>query len=74
MNFDEMINKENQEKEDKANWEFFLHKVFEGSFHDFVEQQKIDKENQNMSERQIETTMQNTHNILNQFNPEKGGE
>lgn len=71
---DNLISTENQEKEDQANWEFFLHKVFEGSFHDFVEQQRIDRENQSMSVRQIETTVQNSLKILNQFNPEEGGE
>ena len=64
-----------EEREEQRNWEFFLHKVFEGSFHDFVEQQRIDRENQNMSVRQIETTVQNSINILNKFSPdERGGE
>ena len=71
---DEILQITEQEKEDRANWEFFLHKVFEGSFNDFLEEQKINKQNQNLSVRTIETTIQHSKDILNNFNPEKGGE
>lgn len=72
---DEFLQITETEKEDQANWDFFLHKVFEGSFNDFLEEQKINKQNQNLSARTIETTIQHTNDILNNFNPEKvGGE
>ena len=59
----------NQEKEDETDWEFFLHKVWEGSFKDFKDGINTNKENQNMSKRTIETTVQNSMDILNNFSP-----
>ena len=64
----------NQEMEEKYDWDFFLHKVFDKSYQEFKEEIKINKENQEMSEDDIETTVQYSMNILNNFNPEKGGE
>ena len=69
---DEIMQITEAEKEEKVNWEFFLHKVFEGSFNDFLEEQKINKQNQNLSARTIETTIQHSNDILKNFNPEKG--
>ena len=60
------------EKDEEASWQYFLHKVFDGSFADFKEEMKITSENQNMSERTIETTINYSMNILNKFNPERG--
>lgn len=71
---DDILQITNKEKEDQVTWEFFIHRVFDMSFKDFVEEIKINKENQSMSERTIETTVQHSMNILNKFNPEKGGE
>jgi hypothetical protein len=71
---DEFLQITEQEKEDQVNWEFFLHKVFEGTFNVFIEEQKINKQNQNLSARTIETTIKHSNDILNNFNPEKGGE
>jgi hypothetical protein len=71
---DDILQITNKEKEDQVTWEFFLHRVFDKSFEDFVEEIKINKENKNMSKRTIETTVNHTMNILNKFNPEKGGE
>lgn len=70
-NFLETVGKEN---EDKFNWEFFLHKVWEGSYKDFKEDIETNKQNQQMSKRTIETTVQHSMSILNNFNPDKGGE
>ena len=69
---DEILQITKSEEEDRVNWEFFLHKVFEGSFNDFLEEQRINRENQQMSARTIETTIQHTNKILNNFNPEGG--
>lgn len=60
----------NQEKEDKINWEFFLHKVWEGTYDDFVSGIENNKKNQNMSKRTIETTVQDSLDILKNFKPE----
>lgn len=60
----------NDEKNEKAEWEFFLHKVWEKSFAEFKEDIKIEQDNQKMSESDIETTLKQTQNILANFNPE----
>lgn len=62
-----------KEKEEQINWEFYLHKVLEGTFNDFIEEIENNKRNQNLSERTIETTVQHSMNILNNFNPETRG-
>ena len=64
----------NQEEEDKLDWEYFLHKVFDKSYQEFKEEIKINKQNQNMSGQDIETTVQDSMNILNNFIPKQGGE
>lgn len=74
---DNLIETHNAEKDEKALWEFYLHKApfYEGSFNDFVAEMKTTKEHQNMSDQDIETAVQHTQNILSRFNPEeKGGE
>lgn len=59
-----------EEKEEARNWDFFLHRVFEGSYNDFCESMKTAQQNQSMNEREIETTLNESENILNHFNPE----
>lgn len=64
-----------EEKEESRNWDYFLHRVFEGSFIDFCESLKDAERNANMNEQEIETTLNNSRDILNHFNPETvGGE
>ena len=63
----------NQEREDTTDWEFFLHKVWEGSFADFRAEMKTNKENMNLSQGTIETTILHSMNILNNFNPDVDG-
>ena len=74
--FDEFTNSliktVNEEREAKAEWEFFLHKVFDQSFDDFKEEIRITNENKNMSEHDMETIIKQSMNILNNFNPERG--
>lgn len=77
--FDEFVvefaNTNNKEKEDKRNWEFFLHKVWEGTFESFCADVENNKKNLTMTKRTIETTVQHSMNILNNFSPdERGGE
>lgn len=71
---DDFMQITNDETEEKVNWEFYLHKVVEGSFKDFIEEIKTNKENKNMSKGTIETTVKDSLNILQNFKPEKGGE
>lgn len=64
----------NQELEEKAEWEFFLHKVYDKSYKEFKEEIKTNQQNQEMSEENIEATIQHSMDIMNNFNPEQGGE
>ena len=66
---DEFVHTVNSENEDQINWEFFLHKVNEGSFSDFIDEMKQDKENKEMTANDIESTVQQSMDILNNFNP-----
>lgn len=68
--FDAAIRKE---REDKLNWEFFLHKVWDGSYQDFLSDVEINKQNMNMSKETLEATVNHSMNILNNFNPDKRG-
>lgn len=61
----------NQEMEEKYDWEFFVHKVFDKTYQEFKEEIRINKDNQNLSEQDIETTVNHSIEILNNFNPEK---
>lgn len=71
---DDFIVTVQKEKEEQVNWEFYLHKVFEGTFSDFVDELETNKKNQIMSARTIETTIQKSMDILNKLNPNRGGE
>ena len=71
---DEFMQTLNDEKEEQTSWEFYLHKVMEGSFIDFKEGLKNEREHKEMSERAIETAISDSVNILNNFNPERGEE
>lgn len=70
---DEFIKTHNKEKEDKLDWEFFLHKVYDMTFKDFKEQIKVNSETQNMTAKTIETTINDSLNILGNFTPTKEG-
>ena len=70
----EFVKTINSENEEKTSWEFYLHKVQDGSYQDFVDEMKNDKENQKMTDEVKESIVQNALNILNNFNPIEGGE
>lgn len=63
-----------KEKDEKALWEYYIHRVFEGSFDEFRAGIENDKQNRSMSEQAMETTIKHSMNILQNFSPEKGGE
>lgn len=71
---DEFIKTNNQEKEEKFDWEYFLHKVYDMTYKEFKEHIKINSETQNMTVKNIETTINDSLNILGNFNPIEGGE
>ena len=65
----ELANTIRKEREEKQNWEFFLHKVWEGSYQDFISDVENNKKNLTMTKQTIETTVNHSLNILNNFNP-----
>ena len=44
--------------------------MFDKSFNEFKEEIKVNQDNQNMSDSQIEATVLYSNNILKNFNPE----
>lgn len=52
-------------------WEIYLHKVWDKSYSEFKENIDTVQKNRNMSDFDFETTVQNSMNILGNFNPEK---
>ena len=63
----------NAENEEQANWDFYLHKIQEGTFNDFVAEMEETKRLQNVSAQSIESSVQTAMDILNNFNPTKEG-
>lgn len=70
----EFANTITKEKEEKRNWDFFLHKIWDGSYSDFVADVENNKKNLTMTQRTIETTIQSSINILNKFSPDERGD
>ena len=64
----------NEEKEEETSWQYFLHKVLDGSYSEFRGRIKNRADQQHLSERTIETTINESMNILSKISPEKGGE
>lgn len=72
---DEFVRTAMKDEDESKLWEFYLHRVQEGSFLDFKEELENDTNNQNLSKETIETTIQSSMDILNNFTPtEEGGE
>ena len=75
--FVDLINADYKEKEEKIKWDVYLHKIFNMSYSEYEAELENNKNNREMTERTIETTVQHSMNILNSFNPEtenEGGE
>jgi hypothetical protein len=73
MNFVDTIN---QEQKDKTLWDVYIHRITDMTYSEFLEKIEIEEQNQNMTEKTIETTVQESLNILQNFNPKEyqGGE
>lgn len=63
----------NEEKKNDFEWDYFLHRVFDKSFNEFKEDMKNSRDNLEMSEKEQETTVLNSLNILGSFNPTTKG-
>ena len=57
------------EKEEQAQWEVWLHKVFDVSYSDFKQGIKDTKQNMQMTTEDVGTTIQESKDILNNFKP-----
>ena len=66
---DEIINIHNEELNERKMWEIYLHKVWNKSFSEFKDEIETDNQNRTMTEKDIETTVQESLNILQNFNP-----
>ena len=71
MQFDEFVCDFAEAKRETDEWQVYLHKVWDKSFTEFKEMLKVSRDNQRMTETEIETTISHTMNILNKLNPEK---
>lgn len=64
----ELVGLVNEETEEKIRWEFFLHKVFDKSYYEFVEDIKQSAQRQEPVD--FETAIKESYDILNNFVPE----
>ena len=63
-----------EEREEETSWQYYLHKVFEGSYSDFRGRIKVRKDQQNLSGLAIETTINESMSILQKLSTNEGGE
>lgn len=64
----EFIRIHNKEQDDKATWEFYLHRVYDMSFKDFLD--TLPKEGEQApSEAVLAATVTNSASLLNDFVP-----
>ena len=70
----EFVKTINEEHENDVNWSFYLHKVQEGSYQDFIDEIEINKQNRNMTESDTEEIVKESFNILNNFTPDERGD
>ncbi|MGD6877831.1 hypothetical protein [Bacillus infantis] len=65
---DEFIGIVNQETEDEVLWQFFLHKVYDKSYQEFIDECKVAKKPEKPVD--FETAARDSINILDGFVPE----
>lgn len=59
-----------KEKEEENNWQFFLHKVWQGTYQEFIDDIENNNKNMHMTSINMETTVKHSLDILNNFVPE----
>ncbi len=67
--FCEFINGFLEQKLEDDRWDFYLHKVWKGTFMEFCESLKVTQDLQQMSDVDIEATIKKSMDILGNFNP-----
>lgn len=63
---DEFFNLINEERKEKSQWEFFLHKVYDKSWSDFVNDIE---QSENQTPVDLGATLVKSKNMLNNFTP-----
>lgn len=66
----EFIVKINDITAEEKHWDFYLHKVFDKSFADYLKEVEEPKMPETADMKQVETTVKNSMNILENFNME----
>ena len=65
---DDMFKFINEEKEEKTQWEFFLHKVYNKSWKEFIDEINTSNE---QKEIDLGATLTKSKNMLKNFTPER---
>ena len=60
-----------EQKIEDDKWEYFIHKVWDKSYSEFCATLQTSQDLQEMSDEDIETTIEESMNILGNFNPEQ---
>ena len=68
--FSEIIKVICKQKAEDDKWEFYLHKVWDKSYPEFCEAMQTSQNLNNMSEKDIETNIQKSMNILENSSPQ----
>ena len=69
--FCEFIQAFSEQKAEDDKWEYFLHKVWDMTYSEFLVAMQTTQGLHEMSEHDIETTIKKSMNILGNFNPEQ---
>ena len=69
-NFHKFIVELKNQVDDEKVWEFYLHKVNDVSFEEFKRRMNDEPENHQMTQNDIETTVNESYQLLNGFKPE----
>jgi len=71
---DFFVKKAADDKAEKVQWDFFLHRVWDKTYNDFKSELQTTKELREMDERKIDETVAKSLNIINNFHLEEGEE
>lgn len=66
----EFIDIRNEETKEKVQWELYLHRVFDKSYAEFLNEVEEPAQPEEADMKQVETTVKNSMNILENFNME----
>lgn len=65
----ELLRIRSKENDDKTLWEFFLHKIYDKSYAEFIESVQQTTAAASVSREEIEATVKHAFEILNNFEP-----